>query len=102
MHGENPALMGHAWVCAPPFKVVDLSFSIQPYQAREQRYLNGYVLIEECEQPPEETTLTDLMEPEVRAELRAAFRRPPTMDDLPQVAPGLREFMVDFPSCKTT
>ncbi|MFZ0420843.1 MAG: hypothetical protein WAM04_22270 [Candidatus Sulfotelmatobacter sp.] len=102
MHGENPALMGHAWVCAPPFKVIDLSFSTQPYQAREQRYLNGYVLIEECEQPPEETTLTDLMEPEVRAELRAAFRRPPNMDDLPQVAPGLREFIADFPSCKTT
>jgi len=24
------------------------------------------------------------------------------MDDLPQVAPGLREFMADLPSCKTT
>jgi hypothetical protein len=102
MHGDNPALMGHAWVCAPPFKVIDLSFALQPYRANEQRYLNGYVLVEECEQPPEETTLIDLMEPEVRMELRAAFRRPPTMADLPQVVPGLREFIADFPACKTT
>jgi hypothetical protein len=102
MHGDNRALMGHAWVSAPPFKVIDLSFSIQPYTAREQRYLNGYVLTEDCERPPEQTTLRDLMEPEVRAQLRQDFRRPPTMNDLPQVAPGLREFMADFPSCKTT
>jgi hypothetical protein len=102
MHGDNPALMGHAWVCAPPFRVIDLSFSIQPYTAREQRYLNGYVLIEECDRPPEDTTLTDLMEPEVRAELRQHFGRAPRIDDLHQVAPSLLEFMADFPSCKTT
>lgn len=92
----------HAWVCGAPFKVIDLSFSLQPYTAREKRYMNGYVLIEECEQPPEETTLIDLMEPEVRDQLREDFGRPARMADLPQVAPGLLEFMEDFPSCKTT
>jgi len=102
MHGDNPALMGHAWVSAPPFKIIDLSFSLQPYTAREQRHLNGYVLIEDCEQPPDQTTLTDLMEPEVRAELRQDFGRPPRMDDLREVAPGLLEFMADFSPCRTT
>jgi hypothetical protein len=101
MHGNNRALMGHAWVCAPPFKVVDLNFAIQPYAADEQKYLNGYVLTEECQQPPEETTVLDLMETEVREELEQAFGRPPTMADLPRIAPGLREFMADFPSCRT-
>lgn len=102
MHGNNRALMGHAWVCAPPFRVVDLSFAIQPYAANEQRYLNGYVLTEECQQPPEETTVLDLMENEFREEFEQDFGRPPTMADLPRIAPGLREFMADFPSCRTT
>ena len=101
MREINPAGAGHAWVCAPPFTVVDLSFAIQPYAANEQRFLNGYVLIEECQQA-ERTTIIDLMENAAREEFAFAFLRPPTMADLPQIAPGLPEFMVDFPSCRTT
>jgi hypothetical protein len=106
MHPRNRArtgaVTGHAWVCAPPFKVIDLSFAIQPYSPNEQRYLNGYVLAEECEGPPEATTVNDLMDNEVRQELTLALGRLPNMTDLPRVAPDLRDFMADFPSCKIT
>ncbi len=103
MHGDNPAVMGHAWACAPPFKVIDLSFSIQPYRANEQRYLNGYVLTEECEPPAEQTTIDDLMENEAMEEFQRCFRRPPALDDLPRIGfPNILDFMAEFPSCKTT
>jgi hypothetical protein len=103
MHGDNPARMGHAWVCAPPFKVIDLSFSLQPYRANEQRYLDGYVLVEECVQPAEETNIDDLMENEAKEEFVRVYRRAPTMADLPQIGFGsIVQFIADFSSCETT
>jgi hypothetical protein len=101
MHGDNPAVMGHAWVCAPPYKVIDLSFSLQPYRANEQKYLNGYVLIDECQGPAENTTIDDLVENEARNDFQRFYRRQPTLADLPLFdRPHLQQFMADFPSCK--
>ena len=85
------------------FKVIDLSFSLQMYRANEQRYLNGYVLVEECEQPAEETNIEDLMENEAKEEFVRVYRRAPTMADLPQIGFGsIVQFIADFSSCKTT
>ena len=63
----NPALTGHAWVFAPPFRVVDVSLDSQQYSAGEEEYLTGPVLvtdftvplfgIEDLAEPPMPTLL---------------------------------------------
>ncbi|SHH63903.1 hypothetical protein SAMN04488109_4766 [Chryseolinea serpens] len=41
---ENPDIKAaHVWVVAPPFKVVDITVSRQPYQYKEQDYIPNYV-----------------------------------------------------------
>lgn len=102
MHAGNPARMGHAWACAPPFRVVDLSFSVQPYGPNEQQYLKGYVLAEGCT-AAEEITIDDLMENEARAEFQRYFRRAPTLEDLPRIGfAAFQQILADFPSCSVS
>ena len=38
------AVVGHAWVCAPPFNVIDIAIKQQPYNQNEDLYLPNYVL----------------------------------------------------------
>jgi hypothetical protein len=51
MHRDNNAFTGHAWIYAPPFKIVDVSISLQRYSGEEQRYFHGYTLAEEWDEP---------------------------------------------------
>ncbi|MGB8783360.1 MAG: hypothetical protein WCD02_09580 [Terriglobales bacterium] len=44
MHRDNNAFTGHAWIYAPPYTVVDISVSLQPYPAEHQRYGMGATL----------------------------------------------------------
>lgn len=96
MHRDNNAFTGHAWIYAPPFTVVDISISLQPYPAEQQRLLHGYNLIEGCNHPPDAATIGDLMEPELVEEFVRDRRRMPTMNDL---TPELRQFLRDFTPC---
>jgi hypothetical protein len=91
---NNHTFTGHAWIYAPPFRLVDLSVSLQPYPPEQQRYLSGYTMVEQCHQPPTQTTIRDLMENELVEDFVRDNRRMPTMDDL---TPALREFMREFP-----
>jgi hypothetical protein len=97
MHRNNNAFTGHAWIYAPPYKVIDISVSLQPYPAEQQRFVRGYNLAEECHQSPDATTIRDLMEPELIEEFVRDHRRMPTMNDL---MPELRQFMRDFAPCR--
>jgi len=96
MHRDNNAFTGHAWVYAPPYNLIDISVSLQPYPAEHRQYIGGCNFIERCDEPPDVTTIRDLMEPEVVEDFIRDRRRLPTMNDLP---PHLLEFMGDFTPC---
>jgi len=95
MHEDNKAFTGHAWICAPPFNIVDLSVSLQPYSEDEQRYFHGYTLAERCDPPTAPIRALDLMEGELVEDHLRRFRRVPTMDD---ISPELRKFMEEYPA----
>ena len=58
--GNNPAVTGHAWVCAPPFRIVDLTLTMQPYTGGEEKYLDGPVLAKSGR--PTSVTAVDLFD----------------------------------------
>jgi hypothetical protein len=93
MHDDNKAFTGHAWIYAPPFKIVDLSISLQPYSEHEQRYLQGYTLTETCDAATEPIGVFDLMEGELIDDHIRRYGRLPTMDD---VEPSLHQFMKEY------
>lgn len=78
----NPAKAGHAWVCAPPFKVLDLTVFLQKYRRAEdataQEEARGFVAIETANKEPVEFSVSEIVEPE----FVAAFGRLPTLDEL--------------------
>lgn len=82
----NPAVAGHAWVCAPPFRVVDLTVALQPYEHGEEHYL-GDMLLEEAGVPVS-VTAADLFDPNPAYHLR--YGRPfPSLDDAKRECPAL-------------
>lgn len=97
MHRNNRAFTGHAWICAPPYKVVDISVSLQPYPGEQRCYISGYVLTENCDEPPDVTTVRDLMETELIEEFVQEHHRMPTMNDL---GSEVLDFMCEFTPCR--
>jgi hypothetical protein len=95
MHPNNNAFTGHAWIYAPPFEIVDVSISLQPYSAEQQRYFNGYTLAEQVGEPAEPIGVRDLMENELVEEHVRRFGRLPTMQD---ISPDQRQFLKEFPA----
>ena len=95
MHRDNNAFTGHAWIYAPPFKIVDVSISLQPYSEDEQRYFHGYTLTEHWEEPKTPIGVRDLLENELVEDHVRRFRRMPTMED---ISPNQRQFLREFPA----
>jgi hypothetical protein len=60
---------GHAWVFAPPFRIVDVTLRQQPYRGHERDYLPPSVFSENA--MPDDVEVDDLISPPVRAMLRA-------------------------------
>lgn len=94
MHRDNNAFTGHAWIYAPPFKIVDVSISLQPYAEREKPYFHGYTLTERWEDPTTPIGVRDLLEKELLEDHVRRFRRMPTMND---ISPNQRQFLKEFP-----
>ena len=93
MHHENRAFTGHAWIFAPPFQIVDLSISRQPYSSNERRYFHGYTIVENPDPPIAPIGALDLMEGELVEDFQQRHRRLPTMDDIADV----RELIGEYP-----
>jgi hypothetical protein len=91
--GSGPSTPGaaaaHAWVRAPPFGVVDLTLASQPYADGEERFLPEVVIAENV--PGATIELSDLVDPELRANLTRQLRRSPRLDDIRSLHPGLLE-----------
>lgn len=87
--GANPAVAGHVWVVAPPFQIVDLTVSRQPFEGRHADFLPPFVLAERSAMKEINPTVEDLMEPEARHQFRAFYGKNPSARDLEQMDPGL-------------
>lgn len=107
MHEANNARAGHAWLYAPPFRVVDVTIDLQPYMHGEERYLRGPVL----DETPAKATYTanDLVEPEAREAFYSDYRREITLEDINQHAPSIAKcisrygcFVTSQPSARIT
>src|SRR2546422_7438954 len=95
MHRNNNAFTGHAWIYAPPFKIVDVSISLQPYSEEQQRYFHGYTLAEQVDEPLTPIDVRDLMENELVEDHVRRYRQMPTMDN---ISADQRQFMREFPA----
>src|ERR1051325_826157 len=84
MRPDNPAVAGHAWLVAPPFSIVDLTLSGQPFRSDEQRRLLPPVVLVENAERARPATLTELAEPELlELYVRHLGRRPTFADVVP-------------------
>ncbi|MGE3577207.1 MAG: hypothetical protein AB7I25_02020 [Vicinamibacterales bacterium] len=89
MHPRNQASAGHAWLCVPPFDIVDLTPQAQAgFTAVERGQLAPVVV----EGPTIETavTLEELVEPDLRDQFYVDVGRPGQIGDF--VGRSLREY----------
>lgn len=86
MVSGNPASTGHAWVVAPPFVVVDLTISLQPYPEGAKSFLPaGYVAEQRAKTArPNASDLVEAVDL-----LSARLGRAATLRDVFKLDPGL-------------
>jgi hypothetical protein len=80
MHPSNPARAGHAWLCVPPFEIVDLTVNAQGGFKPDERKLLAPVFAEEVVDGAS-IRLEELAEPELRALFRVNRGRDPVLED---------------------
>lgn len=83
---HNPALAGHVWIYAPPFQVVDVTATLQPYQRGELASVDGPVLAEEVVEG--HYNLADLFDMEL-LEAPSFYGVPPTVEVFRRQQPEL-------------
>lgn len=88
----RPFAAAHSWIVAPPYNIVDVAVSRQPY-AEGSEHLPSIVLAQSL--PTVAASVQDVFSPEFRAMART---RGVELADIPQIfAPGLFEFQKSFP-----
>lgn len=87
MMNGNPAVAGHAWICAPPFRVVDITAAFQPYPPSYERLITSPIIEESLS--PVTPTVEDLFDPDLVAEFLRRERRLPTLRDTTANDPDL-------------
>ena len=96
--GCGPSIPGaaaaHAWVRVPPFVVADLTLAMQEYSEGEERLLPDTVLAEDAS--PGAVALSDLLDPEARAELARHVHGQPEVGDVRLVDVGLLDRIRKF------
>lgn len=92
----SEAKAGHVWLYAPPFEIVDVTVSRQPYRQGQERFLPDYMLAEKVSRC--RFNSADLMEPEVIADFVHMNGRRPTLEDVEAMCPGVLERILRFGS----
>lgn len=90
-HGSFVA--GHAWLVAPPYQIIDLTLSQQPYEGQEKQYIPDTVMTTNAS--PDVVTLDDIVSPSKRAEMLALGI--PYKDQLKASATLIPEIHASFP-----
>ena len=91
---KSAAQAGHAWVCAPPFSVIDMTIGRQPQEFHPHDFVPDFVYSKERADFP--VYIDDLCSEAVRAEM-AARGVPISLEGLFQEHPRLRSFLAAFP-----
>jgi len=91
-HGNFAAC--HAWLCAPPYAVVDISVKQQPYQGKLEKYIPDRILTTNTR--PVIVDVEDIVSPTSRMEL-SAYGVPPHQH-LSEVAPLIPDIFDSFPA----
>ena len=83
---DNPSVLGHAWVIAPPFRVIDVAFSHQKYTRGEEKYLHGFIAKEDVMKATWQ--IEDLMDMDAINVFVEQNRRYPAIKDIDTLCPG--------------
>ena len=95
MHPANPAKAGHAWLCVPPYDVVDLTVQAQSgFSADELTRLAP--ILAEAVPTDGDIALDELAEPELLELFRADYGRLALLQDL--VTEPMRDFWTRSPA----
>jgi hypothetical protein len=86
----NEAKTGHVWLCAPPFRVVDVTIKHQQYYDHASDLIPTIILAENPERSSVE--LWELVESPAIDEFEKEHARQPTLDDYPDVMESIRKF----------
>jgi len=84
---------GHAWLCAPPYTVVDISVKQQPYQGKLAKYIPDRILTTDTR--PVIVNVEDIVSPSARMELSASGV--PPHQHLREAAPLIPDIFDAFP-----
>lgn len=87
--GLTSACAGHVWLVAPPYRIIDVTVSLQAYRQRELEYLPTLVLSEGGQ--PITPRPTDLFDVSAADYIRTRHGRDPTMKDIACYEVGLLE-----------
>ena len=79
-HPSNRAKTGHMWICAPPFRVVDITISLQPYPSQYLPCLPDVVLGKHTAETS--FVLDELVETEARIDFHRLRGRPYSARDV--------------------
>jgi hypothetical protein len=93
IHDRDDVQAGHAWVCAPPFAVVDVTIGRQPRDLHPHEFVPDFVYAKERHDFP--VYIDDLCSEDVRAAL-VARGVPPTLEGLFTVHSRLKSFLETF------
>lgn len=84
----NPAVLGHSWIVAPPFRVVDTTFPFQPYPPEYSQHIQGMVL--EKEVTDSEPEIYDILDMDSVQFFKLSKGRNPNMNDAHGLLPHLK------------
>jgi hypothetical protein len=93
----TPVAAGHMWVCAPPYTVVDISLSLQPWSQERREFLPGNPILSEVASPFE-ATIFELMDMDYIRWVRRTYGQEPTVGQLLQNYPWLGPVLQQFPA----
>jgi hypothetical protein len=91
---EGNFFAGHAWICAPPYDVIDLSIRYQPYSENEADFLPKYLMEENMAHAKSDTY--DIISPKVRDSFLSCGV--PLSCQLEQINPETPKFINVFPA----
>jgi hypothetical protein len=91
---KSSAQAGHAWVCAPPFRVIDMTIGRQPTDFHPHDYVPDFVYAREASDFP--VYIDDICSEDVRADM-AARGTSLDLEGLFREHPRLRAFFAAFP-----
>lgn len=91
----NPAKVGHAWIVAPPFKIIDFTVTRQQENQDLGHLLSPFIIATETD-AVEGVSFDDMVDPELRSVYLTMNGRLPTIHEVMKQVPAFAEYMGRF------